>query len=90
MRKTQKYTVIEFFDGDSFRVSPSWGWEDREDDIVRAYGYDTPEKGKPGYDEAKRKSEDMIILNNKIEIGNIYTIDNYGRLLADVYYRGKN
>ena len=49
----------------------------------------TPEKGEPGYEEAKRRLSNLI-LNKTVDIRNPKTIDDYGRLVADVYYKGKN
>lgn len=32
----------------------------------------------------------MLILNEKVDIKNPQTIDDWDRLIADVYYKGKN
>ena len=55
----------------------------------QATGYDTPEENERGYEEAKRRLSDLI-LNKQVDIKSAKTIDDYGRLVADVYYRGKN
>lgn len=84
-----EFTVSEVFDGDTFRVKPRWKWKDRTGDIVRPTGYNTPEEGEEGYEEAKRRLTDLI-LNKKVDIRTCKTIDDHGRLVADVYYAGKN
>jgi len=84
-----EFTVSEVIDGDSFKVEGGWKWNQRSGDTVRAAGYNTPEKGEPGYEEAKEKLK-KLILHNKVEIKNPQTIDDWGRLVADVYYEGKN
>jgi len=55
----------------------------------QATGYDTPEENERGYEEAKRRLSNLI-LDKTVNIKNAKTIDNYGRLVADVYYRDKN
>jgi len=84
-----EFTVNEVIDGDTFKVEGRWKWNQRSGDIVRAAGYNTPEIGDLGYEEAKEKLK-KLILNNKVEIKNTQTIDDWGRLVADVYYKGKN
>jgi len=83
------FTVSEVFDGDTFKVEEGWKWNQRSGDIIRAAGYNTPEKGNPGYEKAKEKLK-KLILNDKVEIKNYQTIDDWGRLVADVYCEGKN
>ena len=82
------FKVTEVIDGDTFKVSPGWKWNDKEGDTVRANGYDTPEQGQPGYQEAKEKLE-KLILGKDVELKNPIKIT-YGRLLCDVYIGGKN
>jgi len=53
-------------------------------DTVPPTGYDAPEKEEPGYEEAKEKLR-RLILNEKVEIKNPQTIDDWGRLVADVF-----
>jgi endonuclease YncB( thermonuclease family) len=50
-----EFIVSEVIDGDTFKVQNGWKWNERRGDTVRSAGYDTPEKGKPGYEEAKQK-----------------------------------
>ena len=82
------YKVINVIDGDTFEVSPTWSWRGTSGSIVRANGYDTPEKGQQGYEEAKAKLK-RLIEGKKVELKNFVDIS-YGRLVCDVYYNGKN
>jgi len=84
-----EFTVSEVIDGDTFKVKNGWKWENKTGDTVRATGYNTPEENERGYEEAKRRLSNLI-LNKTVGIKNAKTIDDYGRLVADVYYRGKN
>jgi len=84
-----EFTISEIVDGDTFKVKNEWKWDNKTGDVVRPTGYDAPEKGEPGYEEAKEKIR-RLILNKKVEIKNPQTIDDWGRLVADVYYKGKN
>lgn len=83
-----EFFVTEVVDGDTFKVSHNWEWNGRSGDTVRLGGYNTPEQDKPGYEEAKEKLRGLI-LNKWVDIRNYQTIDR-GRLVADVYYNGKN
>ena len=80
--------VIEVIDGDTFRVSPRWKWNDKTGDKVRPTGYNTPEEGEEGYEEAKEKLRNLIE-GETVELKNAVKVS-YDRLLCDVYYNGKN
>ena len=82
------YKVTEVIDGDTFKVTPSWKWNGKSGHTVRARGYDTPERGEPGYRKAKTKLKNLIE-GEKVDLKNAIKIT-YGRLLCDVYYNGKN
>ena len=82
-----KRTVSEVIDGDTFRVTHNWEWKGHTGDLVRPTGYDTPEKGEPGYQEAKSKLENLIG-GKVVELRTGYKIDRR-RLVADVYFNGK-
>lgn len=82
------FRVTTIIDGDTFKVSPNWEWNNTTGDTVRANGYDTPEMGQPGYREATEKLK-RLILNKEVELKNAIKIT-YGRLLCDVYISGKN
>jgi len=83
------FTVSEIIDGDTFKVQGGWKWNEKKGDTVRPTGYNTPEKGKPGYEQAKQKLKDLI-LEKTVDIRSAKTVDEWGRLVADVYYSGKN
>lgn len=80
--------VSEVIDGDTFKVSPNWEWNKEKGDTVRAHGYNTPEEGQEGYQEAKKKLKELI-LDKDVELKNPVKFT-YGRLLCDVYVDGKN
>lgn len=82
------FKVTEVMDGDTFRVSPNWKWNNKEGDIVRPKGYNAPEEGQPGYQTAKKKLE-KLISGKSVELKNPTNIT-YGRLLCDVYIGEKN
>lgn len=84
-----EFTVSKIIDGDTFEVEQGWKWHDKQGDTIRPTGYDTPERRKPSYQEAKQKLSDLI-LNKKVDIKNYRTVDKWGRLVADVFYQDKN
>lgn len=86
--KTQIVTVISIVDGDTFKISPRWKWGFKYGDRVRPTGYDTPERGEPGYEEATLKLKNLI-LGQKVTLGRPLTLT-YGRLLCAVYFRGRD
>ena len=82
------FKVIEIIDGDTFKVSPGWEWNNQRGSVVRANGYDTPEEGEMGYQTAKNRLTELI-LGKEVDLENAIRIT-YGRLLCDVYYNEKN
>ena len=83
------FTVSEVVDGDTFKVKNGWEWNEKKGDTVRPTGYDTPEKGETGYEQAKQKLKDLI-LGKTVDIKSAKIVGQWGRLVADVYYNGKN
>ena len=83
------FTVNEVIDGDTFKVKNGWKWNEKKGDTVRPTGYDTPEKGESGYEQAKQKLKDLI-LGKTVDIKSAKIVDQWGRLVADVYYNGKS
>ena len=69
-------------------VSPNWKWQGESGDTVRANGYNAPEEGQPGYQQAKDKLK-KLIFGKEVELKNVIKIT-FGRLLCDVYIGGKN
>lgn len=85
---TMAFKVIEIIDGDTFKVSPNWKWNNETGDTIRPNGYNTPEKGEAGFEQAKQKLS-RLINGKEVELKNAITLT-YGRLLCDVYIDGKN
>jgi len=83
------FTVSEIIDGDTFKVQGGWKWNEKKGDTVRPTGYNTPERGEPGYEKAKQKLKDLI-MENIVDIRNAKIVDEWGRLVADVYYNERN
>ena len=81
------FKVIKIVDGDTFKISPGWTWNNKKGKIIRPTGYDTPEKKEPGYQETTEKLK-KLLLNNEVELKNPIKLS-YNRLLCDVYFNGK-
>jgi len=82
------FEVTEVIDGNTFLVSPLWVWNDKKGDTIRAHGYNTPEQGQPGYQEAKEKLEKLILGKNVI-LQTAFKII-FERVLCEVYIEGKS
>lgn len=82
------FKVSEVIDGDTFIVSPDWNWNGKTGNKVRPVGYNTPEKGDPGYDYAKRNLK-LLLCGEEVELTNPVGIS-YGRLLCTVIFKGKD
>jgi endonuclease YncB( thermonuclease family) len=82
------FTVTEVIDGDTFKVSPTWKWRERNGNVVRPLGYNTLEENESGYTEATKKLADLI-LNKEVDLSD-YTAFTYGRLLCKVTFEGKD
>jgi len=82
------FTVISIIDGDTFEVSPRWKWNGEIGTRIRPTGYDAPElhthKGPVAKNELSK-----LILGKQVELGSAYKVDR-GRLVCDVYCRGRN
>ena len=73
-------TVIEIIDGDTFKIASG--------QTVRLLCIDTPEKGSPGYEEAKSFLEERILYSAVDLQSEGQDTDLYGRLLRYVYLNG--
>lgn len=82
------WTVTSIVDGDTFKVTPNWTWNDETGDTVRPTGYNAPEQGKPGHQQATDKLRG-ILLGKQVDLKNCVRIDR-GRLVCAVYVGGKN
>jgi len=83
-----EFNVISIIDGDTFDVSSGWRWNGNSGTRVRPTGYNAPELHAYGGQAAKERLE-RLILGKNVELGSAYRIDR-GRLVCDVYLRGKN
>jgi len=82
------FTVTAIIDGDTFEVTPRWKWNGETGTRVRPTGYDAPELHAYGGQTAKDKLS-RLILGEEVDLRTAYKVDR-GRLVCDVYYRGKN
>jgi endonuclease YncB( thermonuclease family) len=71
----RKETVTKIIDGDTIETSV-------RKKRIRIEGFDTPEKGKPGYSEAK-KALKQLLKDEKVTVTPVAT-DVYGRTVAKV------
>lgn len=76
----RKETVTKIIDGDTIETSV-------RKKQIRIQGIDTPEKGQPGYSEAK-KALGELIKNEKVTVDPVAT-DDYGRVVAKVKINNK-
>ena len=77
----RKEKVTKIIDGDSFLT-------DKRKNPVRLADVDTPEKGQPGYQNAKKYLE-KLILNQEVSIETVAR-DKYHRSVAKVKVRTKS
>ena len=56
-----EFKVVNIIDSDTFEVMPPWKWGDRSGIRVRPTGYNIPEEGQPGYQNAKDKLQKLIL-----------------------------
>ncbi len=84
MSRRLSRTVERVLDGDTFKTKRSiYGTR-----YVRIPKVNTPEKGERGYAQAK-KFTNKLLYNKKITLDPIRK-DKYGRLVADVFQRGRS
>jgi endonuclease YncB( thermonuclease family) len=83
--------VTYIVDGDTLEVKyeNEWNWVTTEK--VRLALVDTPEKGEPGYEEAKEFVSFLCPVGTEVVIDqdDLQRYDKYGRMLAVVYCKGK-
>lgn len=82
------FTVTRIIDGDTFDVTPEWNRNGLTGTRVRPAGYDAPELHAYGGQAAKDKLS-KLIYGEQVELRTAHKVDR-GRLVCDVYYRGKN
>ncbi len=81
------FRVISIIDGDTFEVSPQWKWNGQTGTRVRPTGYNAPELHTYGGQAAKEKLS-RLILGKEVDLRAAHKVDR-GRLVCDVYYKGK-
>ena len=82
------FFVTSIIDGDTFRVSPQWGYHGRTGNVIRIADFYAPELSQPGGAQAKLKLS-KLILNKNLELRNYQRLS-YGRLVCDVFVGGRN
>jgi len=76
-------TIVNVVDGDTIDVRLDLGFRIFIDQRVRLYGVNTPERGQPGYNEAKKFVSKYV--GTKVGIVSYKAEEKYGRWLAAVY-----
>ncbi len=82
------FKVTSIVDGDTFDVNPAWKWNGNTGQRIRPTGYNAPELNTHGGQAAKQKLANLI-LHEQVELRTGHTIDR-GRLVCDVFFRGRN
>ena len=80
-----KAKVLRVIDGDTLEMRIDLGFHTHTVRKVRLLGVDTPERGKPGYNEAKAFTTGTVL--GKDVYVQTYQADAFGRYLADVWYQ---
>ncbi len=83
MHKSYSAVVVKIIDGDTFEVQ-------KANDIIRIrlWGIDTPEWDQPYSVEAKQYLR-QILYKQTVDVMPLY-VDDYGRVIAKVFLRGKS
>ena len=81
------FTVMQIVDGDTFKVSPDWRWQQETGNCIRPTGYDAPELDSLSGALVRNQLARMI-LGKQVELASAYRVDR-GRLVCDVYFNGK-
>lgn len=81
------FSVTQVIDGDTF-VVPFWRSNNVTGTVVRPTGYNTPEEGEPGYQEAKTKLANLILGKN-VGLGDAVNFD-HDRIVCQVFYNGRD
>lgn len=75
--------VVKWVDGDTVDLDVDLGFKTRRIERFRLIGIDTPERGKPGFKEAKELAESIYPIGSEIMIESMRT-EKYGRWLVDI------
>jgi micrococcal nuclease len=79
-----KATVIRWVDGDTVWLEVDLGFRMKTINDFRLYGVDTPERGQPGWAEAKAFVQNTAPVGTEVNIETYKDPDKYGRWLAEV------
>ncbi|WP_419791242.1 thermonuclease family protein [Staphylococcus chromogenes] len=85
---TYKAKVLRVVDGDTLSVIIDLGFKTHAVRTLRLIGVDTPERGKPGYFEAKEFTAQAV--DGADIYVQTYKADAFGRYLANVWYTDDN
>lgn len=80
----QHVGVDRVIDGDTVGLTIDMGNAIRWTEHFRLNGIDTPERGQPGYSEAKGFLEELLATTPLVRV-ETFKPDKYGRWLADLY-----
>lgn len=82
------FRVVRVIDGDTFKVAPDWSTRGEAGDKVRIANLDAPELPSVAGFGAKHRLEALL----RGQIVNLYaqTVDDYGRLVAEVFLNGQD
>lgn len=78
-------TIVNAVDGDTVDVEVDLGFSVRVKHRFRLIGIDTPERGKPGWQEATDLVKGHVGRACRLEVTKL---DKYGRYLAEVFVDG--
>ena len=83
-----KHTVTNVIDGDTFDISPPWGFNDTKGHRIRIADLNAPElneSGKRGQVAILVKQRlTELVLHKEVTIVNGWIVDKFGRLVCDV------
>ena len=82
------FRVVNVVDGDTFDVTPKWKWNNITGHRIRPTGYDAPEINTTQGQLAKYQLA-ALIMGKQVKLGSAYKVDR-GRLVCDVFYRGRS
>lgn len=89
------YYVIKVYDGDTITLAVKFDWDPNWYRMhVRLLGLDTPEMRSQDSEEKSKASQakdtlSAMILGKYVTLSDI-SVEKYGRILANVWYEGKN
>lgn len=80
---TYKAVVINVVDGDTVDVNVDLGFKVYSKQRIRLAGIDTPERGQPGYQEAKDRLKDLVL--DKEVLLNTSRASKWGYFLGEIF-----